>query len=119
LQVKDIDSARMVLIIRHGKGQKERLVPLSPRMLEVLRAYWRQYRPATWLFPGVNRPTLPLTGGAAQRLCRRTAKRAGLTKRICPHVLRMASAYYYTFQRRAYFQRNSPWSGDVLGSWRP
>jgi site-specific recombinase XerD len=119
LKVKDIDSARMVLIIRHGKGQKERLVPLSPRLLEVLRAYWRQYRPGTWLFPGVNRPTMALTGGAVQRLCRRTAKRAGLTKRIYPHVLRMASAYYYTFQRMAYFQRNSPWSGDVLGSWRP
>jgi len=44
LKVKDIDSARMVLIIRHGKGQKERLVPLSPRLLEVLRAYWRRSR---------------------------------------------------------------------------
>jgi site-specific recombinase XerD len=92
LQVKDIDSARMVLIIRHGKGQKERLVPLSPRLLEVLRAYWRQYRPGTWLFPGVNRPTMALTGGAVQRLCRRTAKRAGLKKRIYPHVLRHSFA---------------------------
>jgi integrase/recombinase XerD len=91
LRVADIDSARQVLHIRHGKGQKERLVPLSPRLLEVLRGYWRQYRPATWLFPGVK-PALALTGGTVQRLCQRTAKRAGLSKRITPHSLRHSFA---------------------------
>jgi site-specific recombinase XerD len=91
LQVADIDSARMVLRIRHGKGQKERLVPLSPRLLEVLRGYWREYRPKAWLFPSV-RPGLALTGSAVQRLCQRTAKRAGLTKRIHPHILRHSFA---------------------------
>src|SRR5262245_16209289 len=91
LQVKDIDSARMVLHIREGKGQKERLVPLSPRLLAVLRDYWRQYRPATWLFPGVK-PGVALTGGAVQRLCRRAAQRAGLSKHIYPHVLRHSYA---------------------------
>jgi len=91
LQVADIDSARMVLTIRHGKGQKQRLTPLSPRLLEVLRGYWREYRPATWLFPGVK-PALALTGGAVQRLCQRTAQRAGLTKRIHPHILRHSFA---------------------------
>ena len=44
---------------------------------------------------------------------------AGLDKRVHCHTFRMASAYYYTFQRMAYFQGNSAWSGDVLGSWRP
>jgi site-specific recombinase XerD len=92
LRVADIDSARRVLCIRQGKGQKERLVPLSPRLLEVLRGYWREYRPATWLFAGVNRPTLPLSGGAVQRICQRTAKRAGLVKRIHPHTLRHSFA---------------------------
>jgi len=92
LQVADIDSARMVLHIRHGKGQKERLVPLSPRLLAALRAYWRQYRPAVWVFPGVNKPTQALTDGAVQRICKRTAKRAQLTKRIHPHVLRHSFA---------------------------
>jgi site-specific recombinase XerD len=92
LKVQDIDSARMVLVVRHGKGQKERLAPLTPRLLEVLRAYWRQYRPATWLFAGVNRPTQALTGGAVQRICERTAKRAGLSKRIHPHTLRHSFA---------------------------
>jgi site-specific recombinase XerD len=91
LQVRDIDSGRLVLHIRHGKGQKQRFVPLSPRLLAALRAYWRQCRPATWLFPGVQ-PPQPLTDGAVQRLCRRTARRAGLTKHVTPHTLRHSFA---------------------------
>jgi integrase/recombinase XerD len=91
LQVGDIDSARMVLRIRHGKGQKERLLPLSPRLLAALRIYWREHRPATWLFPGIK-ATVPLTDGTAQRICKRTAQRAGLTKRISPHTLRHSFA---------------------------
>ena len=91
LKVADIDSARMVLHIREGKGQKERLVPLTERLLGICRDYWREYRPATWLFPGVK-PQTPLTGGAVQRMCKRTAKRAGLTKRIHPHTLRHSFA---------------------------
>lgn len=91
LQVGDIDSARMTLHIRHGKGQKERLVPLSPRLLGVLRTYWRACRPATWLFPGVK-ATLPLTDGTVQRICKRTCKRAGLKKRVSPHTLRHSFA---------------------------
>src|SRR3954447_9213121 len=87
LKVADIDSARMVLHVRHGKGQKERLMPLSPRLLQVLRGYWREYHPATWLFPGVK-PALALTEGTVQRICKRTARRAGLTKRVHPHTLR-------------------------------
>jgi site-specific recombinase XerD len=91
LQVADIDSARMVLHIRHGKGQKERLAPLSPRLLATLRGYWRECRPATWLFPGIK-ATRPLTDGTVQRICKRTAKRAGLRKRIHPHTLRHSFA---------------------------
>jgi integrase/recombinase XerD len=91
LCVPDIDSARMVLHIRHGKGQKDRLVPLTPRLLELLRAYWRECRPATWLFPGVK-PGSPLTAGTVQRMCGRTTKRAGLSKSIHPHTLRHSFA---------------------------
>ena len=72
-----IDSARMVLHIRHGKGQKERLTPMSPWFLEVLRSCWREYRPATWLFTGVQ-SALALTDGTVQRICKRTARRTGL-----------------------------------------
>lgn len=91
LQVTDIDSARMVLHIRRGKGQKDRLVPLSPRLLEVLRAYWRACRPRTFLFPGLAFDK-PLTDGTVQRLCHRVAARAGLSKRITPHTLRHSFA---------------------------
>jgi integrase/recombinase XerD len=91
LQVRDIDSDRGVLHIRHGKGQKERLVPVSPRLFEVLREYWREYRPATWLFPGAK-ATRALTNSAVQRICRRTARRAGLSKPVHPHTLRHSFA---------------------------
>jgi integrase/recombinase XerD len=91
LQVADIDSARMTLHVRQGKGAKDRLAPMSPRLLAVLRAYWRAYRPVGWLFYGLKRDR-PLHGGTVQRLCKRTAQRAGLTKRVHPHTLRHSFA---------------------------
>jgi site-specific recombinase XerD len=91
LQVGDIDSARMVLHVRQGKGRKDRLVPLSPRLLEELRAYWRMRRPRTCLFPG-HKPDRPLTGGGVQRRFRAIAGRAGLTKHCSMHTLRHSYA---------------------------
>jgi integrase/recombinase XerD len=91
VQVRDLDSARMVLHVRQGKGNKDRLVPLSLRLLEALRAYWRMARPQTWLFPG-HKPGQPLSAGAVQRLFRRVARRAGLTKRCSLHTLRHSYA---------------------------
>jgi len=52
LQVGDIDSRSMLSHIQHGKGGRDRYVPLSPTLLETLRAYWRWMKPKTWLFPG-------------------------------------------------------------------
>ena len=90
LQARDIDSARMVLHIRSGKGQKDRIVPLSPKLLEDLRAWWRLRRPTTWLFPGRNnQPRHPVS---IQRACREAAIRAGLTKHVTPHTLRHSYA---------------------------
>jgi integrase/recombinase XerD len=91
LQVRDIDSARMVIHIRQGKGGKDRLVPLSPRLLEELRVYWRHYRPSLWLFAGaiVNRP---LTDGSLYRICRSIVARAGLSKHVTMHTLRHSFA---------------------------
>ena len=91
LQVPDIDSQRMMLHIRHGKGQQERLVSLSPNLLTELRAWWRIYRPPLWLFPGQsgNRPLHP---SVVRRACREAAWRAGLTKRVTPHTLRHSYA---------------------------
>jgi site-specific recombinase XerD len=91
LQVRDIDSARMVLHIRLGKGAKDRLVPLSPRLLHELRAYWRRYRPATWLFPGAG-PDRPYSGGALHRLCQQIVARSGLRKAVTMHTLRHSYA---------------------------
>ena len=87
LQIPDIDSKRMLVSVRQGKGAKDRLVPLSVRLLEVLRDYWREYRPRPWLFPGRDGEQ-PLTGGAVERRFRRTLARAGLTKAATMHTLR-------------------------------
>ena len=91
LQVGDIDSARMVIHVRQGKGGKDRLVPLSVRLLEELRAYWRSCRPRSYLFPG-KKPDRSLTNGGVQRLFRSIASRAGLTKRCSMHTLRHSYA---------------------------
>jgi integrase/recombinase XerD len=91
LHVTDIDSARMVIHVRQGKGAKDRLVPLSPRLLEELRAYWRRYRPRTWLFPG-DKPDQPITGSNMQRRFGQLVKRVGLTKHCSLHTLRHSYA---------------------------
>ena len=91
LHVTDIDSARMVIHVRQGKGAKDRLVPLSPRLLEELRTYWRQYRPRTWLFPG-DRPGQPISGSNMQRRFARLVQRVGLTKHCSLHTLRHSYA---------------------------
>jgi len=91
LEVRDIDSARMVLHIRQGKGQKDRLVPLSAKLLEELRAYWRCYRPKRWLFPNAAQSG-PLCGGSVQRIFRRTLARSTINKRASMHTLRHSFA---------------------------
>jgi site-specific recombinase XerD len=91
LQVGDIDSSRMVVQVRQGKGGKDRLVPLSKRLLEELRAYWRCHRPRTWLFPN-RAQTGPLHAGTIQRRFQRVVTRAGLTKPATMHTLRHSFA---------------------------
>jgi site-specific recombinase XerD len=93
LKVSDIDSQRMVVHIREGKGGRDRDVMLSPKLLEELRAYWRGLRrkPKEWLFPG-NRwhtSSRPVTTKVLWSACQIAAERAGLThKHIHPHTLR-------------------------------
>jgi site-specific recombinase XerD len=91
LKVADIDSSRMLLWVRHGKGNKDRGVPLSPALLEVLRQHWRRYRPKTWLFPG-RTPSGRRSLGALQRVCRRAVLAAGITKKASLHTLRHSYA---------------------------
>jgi integrase/recombinase XerD len=93
LKISDIDSQRMVVHIRGGKGRKDRDVMLSPKLLEALRAYWRGLRrkPTTWLFPGNRWHTAnyPVTTKVLWTACQSAAKRAGLEhKHIHPHTLR-------------------------------
>jgi integrase/recombinase XerD len=91
LRVADIDSARMVIHVRQGKGAKDRLVPLSLRLLEELRAYWRMHRPSTWLFPG-QKPDRSITNSNVQRRFGRVVKQVGLSKPCSMHTLRHSYA---------------------------
>jgi integrase/recombinase XerD len=91
LRVTDIDSARMVLHVRQGKGAKDRLVPLSLRLLQELRAYWLLGRPQTWLFPG-HTADGTLTSSNVQRRFGRLVKKVGLTKHCSMHTLRHSYA---------------------------
>ena len=89
LTAAQIDSSRMVMRVL-GKGQKERLVPLSPQLLEELRAYWRETRPTQWMFPGKDSHQ-PLSAARVQNACRQACYDAGLP-RITPHTLRHCHA---------------------------
>ncbi|HEY4356067.1 MAG TPA: tyrosine-type recombinase/integrase [Acidobacteriaceae bacterium] len=95
LKVEDIDSDRMVIHIRHGKRNRDRDVPLSPKLVETLREYWRWMRPKTYLFPGTEngwRADKPITPKVLWQACREAAQRAGITKAVAPHLLRHSFA---------------------------
>jgi integrase/recombinase XerD len=95
LQVKDIDSKSMLIHIQHGKGGRDRYVPLSPKLLETLREYWRWMKPKTWLFPGTVhnwRADKPLTPKVVWDACQFAARRAGIKKRVYAHLLRHSYA---------------------------
>lgn len=89
----DIDSQRMMIRIEQGKGHKDRYVQLSPKLLELLRGYWRKIRPRGWMFPG-RIPQQPLTRDAVGDAVVQAGHRAGLTKRVTPHSLRHAYAVH-------------------------
>jgi integrase/recombinase XerD len=92
LEGKDIDSQRMVVHVRRGKGQKDRVVMLSEKLLAVLREYWKRYRPTHRLFyPGKNRERA-MSGAGLRIGCRRMARSAGIRKRVSPHTLRHSFA---------------------------
>lgn len=91
LKVTDIDSQRMMLRVEQGKGMKDRYVMLSPRLLDVLRTYWKSARPTRWMFPG-EVPGQPITREAVGLACQKARRDAGITKSITPHSLRHAFA---------------------------
>ncbi len=88
-----IDSQRMVLRVEQGKGQKDRYVMLSQKLLTILRDWWRVSRSMPWIFPG-DRPGDPITTRAVNRACRKAHRRCGIPKPITPHSLRHAFAVH-------------------------
>ena len=91
LKVSDIDSERMTLRVEQGKGQRDRTVMLSPRLLQLLREWWKAAHPQVWLFPGQN-PINPVTARQINRAVTAAKDLAGISKRVSPHTLRHSFA---------------------------
>ena len=87
LKVADIDSKRMVIRVEQGKWQKDRYVMLSPKLLQILRAWWSMDRPKHWLFPG-DRVDTCISSDAVELACQKAHQRCGIAKPITPHSLR-------------------------------
>jgi len=93
LQAADIDSQRMQLRVTHGKGAKQRMVPLSPRLLATLRDYWQAERPkGPWLFPSPRDLTRPLHTQRVQNSCQRALQKTSIRVHATPHTLRHSYA---------------------------
>ena len=98
LKVSDIDSQRMVLHIRQGKGARDRDVPLSAKLLQALREYWRWRKPRNFLFPsstGHRGQEQPISDKTVWHVCKGAAVRAGIQKKIGPHTLRHSFATHH------------------------
>lgn len=90
LEVRDIDSTRMIIHLRRGKGNKDRFVGLSPKILDLLREYYRKYRPSKYLFEGQNRPQYSTR--SIQKILKRACELAGIRKHVTVHTLRHSFA---------------------------
>jgi site-specific recombinase XerD len=91
LKPSDIDPARMTVLIRHGKGGRDRYSLLSRVALEALKTYLQYSKPGTWLFPGTN-PMKPISPTSIQKMFTAMKDLAGITKRACVHTLRHSFA---------------------------
>jgi integrase/recombinase XerD len=95
LKVSDIDSERMVIHVHQGKGSRDRDVPMTAKLLEALREYWRWKKPTVYLFPsteGWRGAEQPVSDKTVWYACKEAAQRAGIKKRIGPHTLRHSFA---------------------------
>jgi integrase/recombinase XerD len=93
LKAAAIDSKRMVIRVEQGKGRKDRYVMLAPKLLDLLRDYWRRTHPGEWLFPG-DRPGRPVSPLTIDRTCRDVRQQCGIGKPVTPHSLRHAFAVH-------------------------
>jgi site-specific recombinase XerD len=93
LKPASIDSQRMVIRVDQGKGRKDRYVMLPPKLLTMLRVYWKRTHPGEWLFPG-DRPGQPISPLTIGHICRQVRLRCGIGKPVTPHSLRHAFAVH-------------------------
>ena len=93
LKVPDIDSERMVIRIEQGKGQKDRYVMLSPKLLQILRSWWPVNKPKQWLFPG-DQVDGHISRQAVEEACQKAHRICQISKPITPHLLRHAFAVH-------------------------
>jgi integrase/recombinase XerD len=91
LKPSDIDGERMTILVRQGKGNKDRYTVLGEKTLELLRLYYKAYRPGEWLFPSKD-PAQPLSGSSVQRVFKKALHRAGIRKKASVHTLRHSFA---------------------------
>jgi site-specific recombinase XerD len=87
LKASHIDGQRMTIRVEQGKGAKDRYVPLSQSLLELLREYWRQNQPPVWLFPGRD-PQRAIDRSTIARICSKARRKSKIKKRVTPHTLR-------------------------------
>jgi site-specific recombinase XerD len=96
LKVGDVDGERKLLHVRHGKGNKDRYVPLPEPMLERMRCFWRSHRDPEWLFPAIRgekrRATVPMSESGLQRAFREALRESGIPKAASVHTLRHSYA---------------------------
>jgi integrase/recombinase XerD len=90
LTIRDIDSNRLIVIIRQAKGKKDRIVPLSPKLLEMLRDYFRAYRPKRYLFEGQSGDRY--SEKSLESVLKQALQRAGIDKPVSLHWLRHSYA---------------------------
>jgi site-specific recombinase XerD len=91
LKISDIDSQRMMIRIQQGKGNKDRYTLLARRTLDILRDYWKMYRPFNWLFPG-NLKDMPISGRTIQKVFEKSLHKTGIKKKATVHTLRHSFA---------------------------
>jgi len=122
LKVTDIDSTRMLIRVEQGKGRKDRHAMLSPQLLDLLRAWWREGKrrgvmlPQGWLFPSHN-PVTPLSTRQMNRAVHAAAQAAEIKKRVTPHTLRHYISFLTmsgTFRPSQIFSEISPVHGDIV-----
>jgi site-specific recombinase XerD len=91
LRPQDIDSARNMIIVNHGKGNKQRQIPINNSLIKILREYYKQYRPSKFLFEGYH-IGLSYSATSFCRILQRACKKAKINKRVTPHTLRHSFA---------------------------